>query len=401
MSKYTSYKINTIVTAASAAFPFQNASVIRRYSDFVWLVTQLGNEFAGAVVCPLPEKQAVSRFNSEFVEGRRKQLERFLQRVAVHPELATADCLRVFLSADDIAFSLAKSTKVSDSSEASAGSGKGVMKWFKETTTALKSDLVKAPTDEQIREITEYVNALETQMKNVVTHTSSLVKKGKETANGLFEFGLAFTLLGQSESDDLGAALTQMGHTADTLSVLASTHSEQETENFEDPMVDYIRLIASVKAALAKRHDKKVTLSTVLADVTGKQASLAKLQGVPGKEDKVAQAEQGLKAAEEAAKVAQEDFETVDARVLREIERFKAEKAADMRKTVMDYINLQIAYNKRMEQVWQGLVPKLENVSVGGGSGVSSGGVEGGDDRVRTNSELYGGKAKDEDLVGV
>ena len=46
-------------------------------------------------------------------------------------------------------------------------------------------------------------------------HTQELIKRNRGMANGLFEFGLAFTLLGQSESDALGNALAQLGHCAD------------------------------------------------------------------------------------------------------------------------------------------------------------------------------------------
>jgi sorting nexin-1/2 len=75
MNKFTSYKVNTQVNATHPNFPFQSSAVVRRYSDFVWLVDQLMKEYAGAVVPPIPEKQAVSRFSPEFVEGRRKMLE--------------------------------------------------------------------------------------------------------------------------------------------------------------------------------------------------------------------------------------------------------------------------------------------------------------------------------------
>ena len=72
MNKFTSYKVNTVVSNPMPNFPFQTAAVIRRYSDFVWLVQQLEREFPGAIVPPIPEKQAVSRFSPEFVEGRRR-----------------------------------------------------------------------------------------------------------------------------------------------------------------------------------------------------------------------------------------------------------------------------------------------------------------------------------------
>ena len=40
--------------------------------------------------------------------------------------------------------------------------------------------------------------------------------------------------------------------------------------------------------------------------------------------------------------------------------RFKAEKAMDMRKILLDYVQLQIEHNKSLERSWQDLVPKLQ-----------------------------------------
>ncbi|GMI31985.1 hypothetical protein TrRE_jg5157 [Triparma retinervis] len=400
MNKFTSYKVNTQVNATHPNFPFQSSAVVRRYSDFVWLVDQLMKEYAGAVVPPIPEKQAVSRFSPEFVEGRRKMLEQFLVRVCAHPELVNARALSSFLSADDVAFSVAKNKK---SSEGETQKGGGMMKWFQETKTSLSKDLVKCDDDEEFAQINQYMESLESQMKVVVKHTQSLVKKGRETATGLFEFGLAFTLLGQSEDDDLGGALTQVGHTADSLSVLSTTQAEMECKQFESPLVDYIRLIGSVKAALKQRENKLVSFSAATADVASKKASLTKVQGVAGKEDKVVSAEAALAASEEALAASSDDFKVCSSRCLREVARFKEEKAVDMRKTVLDYINLQIEYNKKMEETWTNLVPQLEGVNV---SSVGNGFVGAGNDqdRVRSTSELKGGAPApggDDGLVGV
>lgn len=51
-------------------------SVIRRYSDFVWLSDQLAKDVPGSIVPPLPEKAVVGRFSAEFVESRRRLLEK-------------------------------------------------------------------------------------------------------------------------------------------------------------------------------------------------------------------------------------------------------------------------------------------------------------------------------------
>jgi len=103
MNKYTSYRVdvrgdpNNNSNEAGGVFATGGYSaVLRRYSDFVWLYDRLQKERAGAILPPLPEKQAVARFSEAFVEDRRINLERFIRRVVVHPELGDAPCLQTF-----------------------------------------------------------------------------------------------------------------------------------------------------------------------------------------------------------------------------------------------------------------------------------------------------------------
>lgn len=363
-----------------AAIPTYS-SVLRRYSDFLWLYERLHTERAGAIVPPVPEKQPVGRFNQSFVEDRRQQLERFLRRVAVHPELADAACLDTFLRADDVTFQAAKTMKtnavplthsqmimsnpmMTPTMMMGGASPKkeGLKRWFAETKTTMTGELVRSPDDALFEEISRYVHGLDTQMRNVSTQVSGLVRKGKETANGLFEFGLAFNLLGQSEGDALGDALAKMGETADRLSVLSAEHADMEKARFEEPLTDYIKMIHGVKLALQRRHEKRVTYSTCLADVEARQQALNKLRAQIGSEAKAYAMEMQLRQAHDAAGHAYEEFQIVSQRVLREVDRFKREKAEEMRSTVLTYIQLQVDYNKRMEQVWAMLIPQLEAI---------------------------------------
>ena len=378
LNKYTSYRVDVRPPAIAPGESQQDiimanttySAVLRRYSDFLWLYERLHVERAGAIVPHLPEKQPVGRFSPAFVEDRRVNLERFLRRVAVHPELADAPCLDTFLRADDVTFQAAKNAKtgvVMAASQAnmlqpSPPKKDGIKRWFAEAKTSMTGDLVKSPDDDLFDEIQRYVNGLDNQMRNVSHQATGLVRKGKEIANGLFEFGLAFNLLGQSEADALGDALSKMGETADQLSVLSVEHAEKEMAQFEEPLQDYIKTIHAVKLALQRRHEKRLSYSTCLSEVEAKNMQLAKLRTQIGSEAKAYATEMSLRRAQEAAEVAREDFATVSQRVLREVDRFKREKAEDMRRTVLDYINLQVEYNKRMEEVWGTLIPKLESV---------------------------------------
>lgn len=378
MNKYTSYRVDVRppdqgpadkndIFLSSTAF----SAVLRRYSDFLWLYERLHMERAGAIVPPFPEKQPVGRFSPAFVEDRRVNLERFLRRVAVHPELHDAKCLDAFLRADDVTFQAAKAAK-SDNMMASSTAllraappkQDGFKRWFAEAKTSIAGDLVKSPDDDLFDEIHRYVSGLDLQMKNVSQQATGLVRKGKEIANGLFEFGLAFNLLGQSEADALGDALGKMGETADRLSVLSAEHAQREMVQFEEPLQDYIKTIHAVKLALQRRHEKRLTFSTCMSDVESRQASLSKLRAQPGQESKVYAAEMSLRRAQEEAEVARDDFAAVSQRVLREVDRFKREKADEMKRTVLDYINLQVEYNRRAEEIWATLIPQLERVQL-------------------------------------
>ena len=392
LNKYTSYRVdvrppyndtggaNEIVPSNVPA-----SAVLRRYSDFLWLYERLHADRPGAVVPPLPEKQPVGRFSPSFVEDRRVHLERFLRRVAVHPELADCSCLDTFLRADDISFQAAKQTKTASVNNMALSTTsfmqqssmnqfgqqlqpqqpakkEGIKRWFAEAKTSMTGDLVKSPDDDLFDEISRYVQGLDSQMRNVSHQASGLVRKGKEIANGLFEFGLAFNLLGQSEADALGSALGSMGETADKLSVLAAEQAAKEMAQFEEPLQDYLKTIHGVKLALQRRHEKRLTYSTCLSNVESKQQTLHKLRSQIGSEAKAYSTEMSLRRAQETADAARDDFCACSQRVLREVDRFKREKAEDMRRTVLDYINIQVEYNKRMEEIWAALIPELEKV---------------------------------------
>lgn len=212
----------------------------------------------------------------------------------------------------------------------------------------------------------QYVTHLENQMTGVSKHTSALVKHNRAMANALFEFGQAFTWLGQSEGDSLGTALTQvhihqthsssypylltllycliqMGNTADQLSVLATENAESENIMLAEPLEEYVRILNSVKTAMRRRQEKKGAHVNAILDLEAKQTSYNKVLGVPGKEEsanaKLAQVEK-CQSAVDSTRV---EFEEVSERLLEEFDRFKREKAEDMKQILLNYVNLQVS----------------------------------------------------------
>ena len=78
-------------------------SVLRRYSDFLWLYETLSMNNPGVVVPPVPDKNPFGRFDEEFVQQRRLALEKCIQKIASHPVLQKDTDLKLFLESDTFA----------------------------------------------------------------------------------------------------------------------------------------------------------------------------------------------------------------------------------------------------------------------------------------------------------
>jgi sorting nexin-1/2 len=78
-------------------------SVLRRYSDFLWLFDALSSNNPGVIVPPVPEKMPFGRFAEGFIESRRLALTKCIQKIAAHPRLRTDPDLRLFLESDSFA----------------------------------------------------------------------------------------------------------------------------------------------------------------------------------------------------------------------------------------------------------------------------------------------------------
>jgi sorting nexin-9/18/33 len=75
-------------------------TVYRRFSHFVILHTALTRRLPGIALPPLPEKQYAGRFSEEFVEARRGDLERYINRVVRHPIARYAEVMTFFLGCE-------------------------------------------------------------------------------------------------------------------------------------------------------------------------------------------------------------------------------------------------------------------------------------------------------------
>ncbi|KAF9517696.1 hypothetical protein BS47DRAFT_1314028, partial [Hydnum rufescens UP504] len=93
---YTMYSVTSMFPP-----PSTHITVHRRFSQFVFLHAALSRRLPGIAIPPLPEKQYTGRFNDDFVEARRGDLERWLGGVVRHPLARYAEVVTFFLGCED------------------------------------------------------------------------------------------------------------------------------------------------------------------------------------------------------------------------------------------------------------------------------------------------------------
>jgi len=350
---YCSYKINTSTNLPG--FDFGEFSVVRRFNDFVWLCDQLAVACPGAVIPALPDKQVMGKFTPDFVESRRRALERFITRVASHPQLVYASAFVSFLQADDNMLTCAKN-EAKDKKKSSTNP----IAWL-ESLTNNKIELDKTAADMRFEEIQAYLTALEVAMEKASKAATLLVKRDRQVATAMFEYGQTLTWLGEAESDTLGTGLCQVGSAVDVLSQSATRHSDDELVQLDEPLQEYVRLLASLREAIKRRGDKKKLYANAIADLESKQQAYHKVAG-QAKEDVERAKQMAVEAAQTACNDAKECYERVSSELQEDFERFKAQKANDIRDILMNFVQAQSEHVKKSEDAWRGLIPTLQNI---------------------------------------
>ena len=136
---------------------------------------------------PLPEKSLMKKTESTFVETRRRALQTFLNRIAVHEMLSRDETFRRFLQDTADMFAVHREA-IEEAEEANAGGFANML--LSSATNAIRSvgrstgitteERPKTDEDVLFDEIVSYVNGLTLQLDSVQKYTSNMVFSGKE-----------------------------------------------------------------------------------------------------------------------------------------------------------------------------------------------------------------------------
>ncbi|GBN92379.1 Sorting nexin lst-4, partial [Araneus ventricosus] len=80
---------------------FNNIAVSRRYKHFDWLHERLEEKFTLIPIPPLPDKQISGRYEKDFIDHRKNQLQMWVNRICRHPVLSQSEVWMHFLTCTD------------------------------------------------------------------------------------------------------------------------------------------------------------------------------------------------------------------------------------------------------------------------------------------------------------
>uniref|UniRef100_A0A8V0XWK9 Sorting nexin-30 n=1 Tax=Gallus gallus TaxID=9031 RepID=A0A8V0XWK9_CHICK len=258
METYITYRVTTKTTRAE--FDLPEYSVRRRYQDFDWLRNKLEESQPTHLIPPLPEKfvvkGVVDRFSEEFVETRRKALDKFLKRITDHPVLSFNEHFNVFLTAKDL--------------NAYKKQGMALLSKMGESVKYVTGGYKLRSRPLEFAAIGEYLDTFSLKLGTIDRIAQRIIKEQLEYLVELREYGPIYSTWGGLEvelSEPLEGVSACIGNCCTALEEL----SEDMTDDFLPVLREYILYSESMKNVLKKRDQVQAEYEAKLEAVALKK----------------------------------------------------------------------------------------------------------------------------------
>ncbi|KIW20447.1 hypothetical protein PV08_01022 [Exophiala spinifera] len=354
-SSHIVYQVRTKTT--SKAYKQPEFAVSRRYRDFRWLYNALHNNNPGVVVPPPPEKQAVGRFDSEFVESRRQALERMLNKIAAHPILHHDADLKIFLESE--AFNI--DVKNKENREPDLGqNNKGMLSSLGINVGGSSGKFVEH--DDWFHDRKIYLDALENQLKALLKALDTVVAQRKGLAEAAGDFAVSLNNLAMVELSPIFSGPVQgLADLQSRIRELYERQAQQDILTLGITIDEYIRLIGSVKQAFSQRQKAFHSWHAAESELAKRRSAHEKLlrQG-KSQQDKLNEVSAGVSDAEKKAHQARLLFEDMGRLMRGELERFEREKVEDFKSGVETFLEGAVEAQKELIELWETFLLQMD-----------------------------------------
>lgn len=270
-------------------------------------------------------KGVVDRFSEEFVDTRRKALDKFLKRVADHPVLSFNTHLNAFLSAKDLnkRQGLALLCKVGESVKQVAGGYK----------------LRARPAE--FSAMADYLDTFSTKLGTIDRIAQRIIKEQTEYLTELREYGPLYSSWAATE-EELQRPLEAVAGCVANCSGNLEDLSESTSQDVLPVLREYVLYIESMKNVLRKRDQSQ-------AEYEGRlEAAVLRKQ-----EDKTPIPVE--------VERCQDRVECFNADLKADWERWQSNKRQDFRQLLSGMADKNINYYEKCLAAWESVIPLLQD----------------------------------------
>jgi len=353
-SSHTVYQVQT--KTSSKAFRNPEFTVSRRYRDFLWLYNQLHSNNPGVVVPPPPEKQAVGRFDSNFVESRRAALERMLNKSAAHPVLQHDGDLKLFLESESFNVDI----KHKERKDIGLPESKGGVLGMVGISVGSGSKFIEH--DDWFHDRRIYLDALENQLKALLKSTDAVVVQRKALAESCSDFSTSLHSLAMVElSSSLSGPLDGLADIQLRIRELYERQAQQDVLTLGIVIDEYIRVIGSIKTAFLQRqkaYHSWHSAESALQKLKSTQEKL--LRAGRTQQDRLSQMQADVGDAERKVHQSRLLFEDMGRLMRGELERFEKEKVEDFKSGVETFLESAVEAQKELIELWETYLMQLD-----------------------------------------
>ncbi|KNZ75024.1 Sorting nexin-4 [Termitomyces sp. J132] len=380
-------------------FSTTNPSARRRFQDFVFLRENLARDFPACVVPPLPDKHRLEyitgdRFSPEFMERRRNDLARFLQRLSRHPTLQRSTLVRAFFESTEWHVHMHQHIAHPPGPEPSPSIIDNI------SDTLLNAFARVRKPDERFLDMREGVDKFEeglTLSERLYTRirgrtSDHNLESGEDLTADYHDLAVAVQGLGFLES----GITDQLNHFSNTL-LEFSALLRHTTQTTTDPLLLHLHSLLSYshanRAVLKLRDQKQLDfeeLSDYLSGVTSERDRLAavisghagstglglgayikdRVDAIRGADDDRSRVEKmrkldiKIKELQDAVTTAHDTSDAFSDETLREQSVFQFAKEAEMKEMLGNFADGQIEFYKAAMEEWERIIPIIQRIRV-------------------------------------
>ncbi|EXB25846.1 Sorting nexin 2A [Morus notabilis] len=356
--------------------------VRRRFRDVVALSERLSETHRGFFVPVRPDKSVVESQmmqSEQFVEQRRAQVEKYLNKLAAHPVIRRSEELRAFLITRGRVLQLPKSVDVSPKQPsvvaAEGRTGGDLMRMFKELRQSVVNDWGRVKPlvveeDKEFLERKEWLLEFEQQLSNLSQQAEALVKAQQDIGETMGELGLAFVKLTKFETDE-AVFNSQRVRAADMKNVATAAvksgrlyrELNSQTVKHLDKLHDYLGVMLAANTAFSDRSSALLTVQTLSTELTSLKSRIEKLEAASSKifggdrsrMRKIEELKETVRLTEDAKSSAVREYEGIKEHNRSELERLDKERHDDFMCMLRAFVLNQAGYAEKMANVWEKL----------------------------------------------